>query len=277
MVDFQFMPEHDEDSLAALREDIRANGIQVPIVQDQHDRILDGHHRRRIADELGIPCPAETVHVADDEDAANRSIALNMLRRHMSREQRRAVIAARLKAAPEKSNVQHAKALGVSDNTVRAVRQELESTSQIARLETTVGADGKARRASMSVLPAEPLTEAQAREISERIIVMMSTLENDIVALFFHVASNGVDFFEVFRALDAGQRSLRTDGPEAVGEFFAGQLERLYGHLVQTLLDPEVRAMFERDAAGPHFAPLDDATVSELLYTLANPLPKIES
>ena len=35
--------------------------------------------------------------------------------------------------------------LGVSDNTVRSVRAELEATSQIAKFEKTIGKGGKAR------------------------------------------------------------------------------------------------------------------------------------
>jgi hypothetical protein len=36
--------------------------------------------------------------------------------------------------------------LGVSDMTVASVRKELEATSQIMKLEKTVGKDGKARK-----------------------------------------------------------------------------------------------------------------------------------
>lgn len=53
--------------------------------------------------------------------------------------------------APDKSNAQVASALGVSDTTVGTVRKELEVTSQIGRLEKTIGKDGKARRKPLNL------------------------------------------------------------------------------------------------------------------------------
>jgi hypothetical protein len=44
-------------------------------------------------------------------------------------------------------NRQIAAKIGVSDNTVGSVRQELESTAQIAQLNSTTGKDGKSRPA----------------------------------------------------------------------------------------------------------------------------------
>jgi ParB family chromosome partitioning protein len=41
----------------ALRDDIAARGIQVPIDVDQDGRVLDGHNRVAIAKALGITCP----------------------------------------------------------------------------------------------------------------------------------------------------------------------------------------------------------------------------
>jgi hypothetical protein len=80
-------------------------------------------------------------------------VALNLHRRHLTQEQKRAVIAAALKKEPEKSNRQHVEALGVSDNTVRSVRGELEGTAQIAQLDRTTGKDGKSRPASKPPTP----------------------------------------------------------------------------------------------------------------------------
>ena len=64
-----------------------------------------------------------------------------MFRRQLNREQKRQIIADQLKRHPEKSNNAHAHEIGVSDMTVRSVRDELESTSQIRKLDKTVGAE----------------------------------------------------------------------------------------------------------------------------------------
>ena len=61
---FQVMPDLNEEEYAVLRDDIARHGVMVPIVEDQHGRILDGHHRDRIATELGIDAPREVRQVA---------------------------------------------------------------------------------------------------------------------------------------------------------------------------------------------------------------------
>ena len=82
----------------------------------------------------------------DDEEARALAASYNEHRRHLTAEQRRDIIAKRLKAAPEKSNNQIAKEVKADDKTVAKVRDDLESTSEIPKLEKTVGADGKARK-----------------------------------------------------------------------------------------------------------------------------------
>jgi ParB-like chromosome segregation protein Spo0J len=63
-VTFQPMPDLTPGQYDALRDDIARNGVLVPVVVDQHGRILDGHNRKRIADELGVECPTATHKVS---------------------------------------------------------------------------------------------------------------------------------------------------------------------------------------------------------------------
>jgi len=72
-----------------------------------------------------------------------------LARRHLSVEQRRQVVADALRDQPERSNADHAAALGVDDHTVADVRDELEATSEIPTLDRRVGRDGKSRPAFM--------------------------------------------------------------------------------------------------------------------------------
>ncbi len=120
---FQVMPPLSVKEHAALRDDIAERGIVVPVVVDQHDRLLDGHHRRRIAAELDIPCPAEVRQVASDEDARTVAFTLNLARRHLTREQRRDLIAREAEARPGDSDRAIARRLGCSPSTVAAVRR----------------------------------------------------------------------------------------------------------------------------------------------------------
>ena len=78
-----------------LRNDIKANGILVPIVVNQdRDTIIDGRNRWAIANELGIQTdvPYE-VFAGADEDIPAEILRLNVFRRHLTDDQRLAAIA----------------------------------------------------------------------------------------------------------------------------------------------------------------------------------------
>lgn len=83
----------DADTEEALRASIKRFGVVVPIVVDGNGRIIDGHHRSRIANELNLDCPQIKRSVRSDDDANALAYTLNADRRHMTVEQRRAVVA----------------------------------------------------------------------------------------------------------------------------------------------------------------------------------------
>jgi ParB-like chromosome segregation protein Spo0J len=118
----QPMPALDPDQWDALAADIVANGVLVPVVKDQHGRILDGNNRAAIATKLGIDYPVIVVEVTDDQDAYDRAVSLNCARRHLNREQKRELIAAELTRRPEQSDRAIANRVGASPTTVGTVR-----------------------------------------------------------------------------------------------------------------------------------------------------------
>jgi hypothetical protein len=81
----------DGDAYAALRDDIAAHGVHVPIVKTPDGLILDGRNRAAACAELGLPCPS----VVYDGDPVAYVVSLNLLRRHLN-ESQRALAAARL-------------------------------------------------------------------------------------------------------------------------------------------------------------------------------------
>lgn len=123
---FQVMPALTDDEYVALADDIAANGVRVPVVEDQHGRLLDGHHRRRIAVDLGIDCPVDVVEVDDDTEARNLAYTLNLARRHLTREQKRALVARAIEANADDSDRAIARRLQCSPTTVGTVRRELD-------------------------------------------------------------------------------------------------------------------------------------------------------
>lgn len=92
------LPRLTSEDYADLKEDIRANGIRVPILIHK-GQVLDGWHRYQIASELGIACPTVAWDGKGTEWLAAKS--LNLIRRHLSAEQRAAIYKQAEKTLPE--------------------------------------------------------------------------------------------------------------------------------------------------------------------------------
>ena len=79
---FQVMPPLADDDFAALKADIQANGVLIPVEVDEDGNVLDGHHRVSACTELGIDWRA-TVKVREGLTEAEK-------RRHARRPQHQA-------------------------------------------------------------------------------------------------------------------------------------------------------------------------------------------
>ena len=123
---FQVMPPLTDDEFAALVADIRCNGVLVPIVVDQHGRTIEGHNRRRAAAEAAVDCPMIVRPVADDEEARELALSLNLARRHLTTAQRQEFIITELRTTPEHSDRRIARRLGCSPTTVGHYRAEIK-------------------------------------------------------------------------------------------------------------------------------------------------------
>jgi ParB-like chromosome segregation protein Spo0J len=98
---------------------------------DEFGAILDGHNRVRACRELGInDYPVEMRSGLSEEEKRVFARKLNVLRRHVSRDQVRDIITEQLKETPAWANNRIAGALGVDDHTVATVRAHLEATSE---------------------------------------------------------------------------------------------------------------------------------------------------
>jgi ParB-like chromosome segregation protein Spo0J len=145
---YQLLPELPPEQFEALKADIAKRGVVVAVVMDEFGEIIDGHSRGLACRELGInDYPVEVRRGLSEAEKRALARNLNALRRHLSREQVRSLIADQLRDTPDWSNQRIADGLGVDGKTVASVRAGLAATSEIPRLDKTVGADGKARRA----------------------------------------------------------------------------------------------------------------------------------
>lgn len=171
------LPPLTPEEYEALKADIALRGVIVPILLDVHGNVIDGHHRRQIARELGehIICPEETLECTEEE-ARDLAVVLNTHRRQLSRDQRREAVAQLVKLGPARSNRQIARDAGVDHQTVAAVRGSLEATGEVPQLDRTVGADGKERPARRAepvpepeVIGGQPLAPREHDPAAERI------------------------------------------------------------------------------------------------------------
>lgn len=114
---YQIMPALDADVKAALVDSIKRFGVIYPVILTASGTIVDGHHRRTIADSLGVDYPTIRLDTDDPEKCAELAAELNLSRRHMTKDDRvRQVIALRDAGHSLRSI---AKALGVSTEQTR--------------------------------------------------------------------------------------------------------------------------------------------------------------
>src|SRR5262245_28059629 len=137
---FPLMEGAEFDALVA---DIKAHGLQEPIVIHE-DMILDGRNRYRACFAAGIE-PAFRPFTGDDP--ATYVVSANIRRRHLTAEQKRALIAKLVKAQPEKSDRQIAETVKASRTTVGAVRSKMEESGDVSKLDTRRDTKGRTQPA----------------------------------------------------------------------------------------------------------------------------------
>lgn len=84
MSGYQLLPELAADDYARLKADIAERGVLVPVEVDEHGVVLDGHHRQRIAAELGVECPTVTRIGLAEHEKRLHAVSLNLARRHLT-------------------------------------------------------------------------------------------------------------------------------------------------------------------------------------------------
>lgn len=81
---FQVMPSLGEEEYQKLKESIAERGVLIPIEKDADTgEILDGFHRLRVCEELGIEPPVVERHFDSDADRKIHALTLNLARRQL--------------------------------------------------------------------------------------------------------------------------------------------------------------------------------------------------
>lgn len=136
----RLLPALSDQEYEALKADIRARGVMIPIEVDERGAILDGGARKQICNELGIwnpPCVKRPGLTEDQK--IEHILTVNLKRRHLSRQKLKKV-AAKLRAMGW-TQEKIAANLAVSQKTVSNwLDQEF---SKISELTSVIGKDGK--------------------------------------------------------------------------------------------------------------------------------------
>jgi len=147
---YQLLDPLPDEVYEALKTDIAESGMVYPVVLDEAGAVLDGHHRKRIAEELGIEYPARVLPGLSEEEKIDRSLALNLTGRTQTRDEKRETIRRYLLRRPDVSDRHAARVTGASDKTVASVRAGMERIAEIPQFKPQAGrasgGGGKSRK-----------------------------------------------------------------------------------------------------------------------------------
>jgi ParB-like chromosome segregation protein Spo0J len=82
------VPELSSEEYHSLKESIKNRGLRMPIIINKQNVLLDGHHRYKICEELGIEPKFEVIDFADEFEEQLFVIEANLQRRQLSNFQR---------------------------------------------------------------------------------------------------------------------------------------------------------------------------------------------
>jgi len=176
MSNYQLLPPLSEEEYNALKEDIAKRGVLVPVEYDEDGNILDGHHRVKICEELGIKNWPSIVRIGmSEEEKTEHVLALNLDRRHLTREQRRELVAK----------------LREQGWSLRRIGEKVGISYEQARIDagvknltpaTVIGADGKQYPATKLKPTPKPYVIVDKPKDVERVVRAVDTVEDDIPA-----------------------------------------------------------------------------------------------
>jgi len=147
------IPKISEEAYQALKASIREHGMLEAVVLDGDGAIADGHSRHKAylqlqAEGVNVELKTRMENFADEAAARSFIRAVNIARRQLSTKDKRDLIDAELRENPSDSDNAIAKRLGVSDKTVAARRQKLQSGSEFPNPSKRTGRDGKPQSAT---------------------------------------------------------------------------------------------------------------------------------
>ena len=229
MIDYQVMPDLTVDEYAELKSDIAERGVMVPVEFDEAGNVLDGHHRLKICEELGITEYPKVIRAGmTEQEKRTHARKLNMARRQLTATQRRQIVQDQLRETPLKSDRQIADAIGVSNSTVSYQRKKMVETGQLCESHSSIGADGKERPRQVernTVTAPEPRKTVSLFNPSKR--EERAIQNHDVVK---RMADTGVSALSAEKQVHREERSekksycLKSEFPDNVCRLFAADI-----------------------------------------------------
>ena len=149
----EMFPLMEGAELKALAADIGAHGLVEPIILYE-DKILDGRNRYLACREAGVEPTYRPLLSCDDPLAF--VVSANLHRRHLTSEQKRALIDKLLKADPTKSDRQIANTVKADNKTVATRRELAEAREEIPHVEKRKDSRGRQQPRRKATAPATP-------------------------------------------------------------------------------------------------------------------------
>ncbi len=147
--------------------------VQLPIVKDDKGNTLDGHHRELGHKLLKIKEPLKVQTLGKMPEAEKRYYALtvNLVRRQVTRKQRREIIAEELRRTPDLSSSALSNICGTTTKTVETIKKEMIANGEIPQLD-------RVRRRNGGTYPVPHIVTAQ-KKAAERAQKALSQLGED--------------------------------------------------------------------------------------------------
>lgn len=137
MSKYQVNRDMTEIEYQLLKESIAEFGVLIPVEIDRDGNILDGHHRVKACEELGIVgYPTHTIYEFDEDEKKQYAQTVNDRRRHLSKEELKERMIAMKQAGESLRTISDA--TGLSPQTIMRHTKDVGVPNG-----TTTGKDGK--------------------------------------------------------------------------------------------------------------------------------------
>ncbi|MBO0737787.1 MAG: ParB N-terminal domain-containing protein [Alphaproteobacteria bacterium] len=185
----RLFPALSPDELRELSADIAQHGLRSPVTLlkpvDGSPQLLDGRNRLDAVELAGLPMVDADgnliiEHVVIEEtsgfDPFAFVVSANLHRRHLTREQKREVIATLLCDQPSRSDHATAQIAKADHHTVASVRSELEGRWEIPHVAERVDTRGRSQPATKSTRSSAPVSANEAERLRRQAVLGFTTV-----------------------------------------------------------------------------------------------------